>query len=62
MGGQEVLEVFQHIVIGDVHIRDAVRDAVRGAPRPRVLAIEWLDPPFLPGHWVPEMIEAAALK
>lgn len=36
-----------------------VRDALRGAPRPRVLAIEWLDPPFLPGHWVPEMIEAA---
>lgn len=38
---------------------EAVRAAVRGAPRPRVLAIEWLDPPFLPGHWVPEMIEAA---
>ena len=38
---------------------DAVRAAVRDAPRPRVLAIEWLDPPFLPGHWVPEMIEAA---
>lgn len=26
---------------------------------PRVLAIEWLDPPFIPGHWVPEMIELA---
>ena len=36
-----------------------VREAVHGARRPRVLAIEWLDPPFLPGHWVPEMIEAA---
>jgi iron complex transport system substrate-binding protein len=36
-----------------------VRDAVAGAPRPRVLAIEWLDPPFAPGHWVPEMIEVA---
>ncbi len=36
-----------------------VRGAVTGAGRPRVLAIEWLDPPFLPGHWVPEMIEAA---
>ncbi|HSH46304.1 MAG TPA: ABC transporter substrate-binding protein, partial [Longimicrobiales bacterium] len=39
----------------------AVRDAV-GTPataRPRVLAIEWLDPPFTPGHWVPEMIEMA---
>lgn len=38
---------------------DAVREAVASAPRPRVLAIEWLDPPFTPGHWVPEMISAA---
>lgn len=37
----------------------AVRDAVAGAPRPRVLALEWLDPPFLGGHWIPEMIEIA---
>lgn len=37
----------------------AVRDAVSGAEPRRVLAIEWLDPPFLPGHWVPEMIETA---
>jgi iron complex transport system substrate-binding protein len=36
-----------------------VRDAVAGADRPRVLALEWLDPPFAPGHWVPEMIEAS---
>lgn len=36
-----------------------VQAAVEGAVRPRVLAIEWLDPPFLPGHWVPEMIETA---
>jgi iron complex transport system substrate-binding protein len=38
---------------------DAVRAAVEGAPRPRVLALEWLDPPFLGGHWIPEMIEIA---
>jgi iron complex transport system substrate-binding protein len=37
----------------------AVRDAVAGTPRPRVLALEWLDPPFVGGHWVPEMIDAA---
>jgi iron complex transport system substrate-binding protein len=36
-----------------------VREAVAGAPRPRVLALEWLDPPFVGGHWVPEMIEVA---
>jgi iron complex transport system substrate-binding protein len=38
---------------------EAVRLAVAGAARPRVLALEWLDPPFLGGHWVPEMIELA---
>jgi iron complex transport system substrate-binding protein len=37
----------------------AVREAVAGAPRPRVLALEWLEPPFIGGHWVPEMIEIA---
>jgi len=39
---------------------DRVKIAVRGAePRPRVLALEWLDPPFIGGHWVPQMIELA---
>jgi iron complex transport system substrate-binding protein len=36
-----------------------VRTAVAGAPRPRVLALEWLDPPFVGGHWIPEMIGLA---
>ena len=38
---------------------DAVRFRVQGRPRPRVAALEWLDPPFSGGHWVPEMIEIA---
>jgi iron complex transport system substrate-binding protein len=37
----------------------ATRERVAGAPRPTVLALEWLDPPFLGGHWVPEMIAIA---
>ena len=37
----------------------AVADAVVGTARPRVIALEWLDPPFVGGHWVPEMIELA---
>ncbi len=37
----------------------AVRDRVAGRPRPRVMLLEWTDPPFAPGHWVPEMIAAA---
>ena len=38
---------------------ETVRRAVEGADRPTVLALEWLDPPFIGGHWVPEMIEIA---
>jgi iron complex transport system substrate-binding protein len=38
---------------------DRVRLAVRGARRPRVAALEWLDPPFAAGHWTPQLIEFA---
>jgi iron complex transport system substrate-binding protein len=38
---------------------DRVRLAVRGLRRPRVAALEWLDPPFAAGHWVPQLIEYA---
>jgi iron complex transport system substrate-binding protein len=37
----------------------AVRAAVEGAPRPRVVALEWLDPPFVGGHWIPAMVGIA---
>jgi len=37
----------------------AVRASVGNRPRPRVLALEWLDPPYVPGHWVPELIALA---
>jgi iron complex transport system substrate-binding protein len=30
-----------------------------GAARPRVAVVEWLDPPMLAGHWVPDAVEAA---
>jgi iron complex transport system substrate-binding protein len=36
-----------------------IRGAVGGAARPRVIALEWLDPPFVGGHWIPEMISIA---
>jgi iron complex transport system substrate-binding protein len=36
-----------------------VERAVAGAARPRVAALEWLDPPYVGGHWVPQMIELA---
>ena len=37
----------------------AVRARVEGRPVARVLALEWLDPPFVPGDWVPEMVALA---
>ncbi|MGH3147810.1 MAG: cobalamin-binding protein, partial [Rubrobacter sp.] len=36
-----------------------VEEAVSGLVRPRVGCIEWLDPPFSAGHWVPEMLRLA---
>ncbi len=44
------------------HLRgriERVREAVTGRPRPRVACIEWLDPLFVAGHWVPEMVALA---
>lgn len=43
---------------------DAVREAVAGhgspkTERPKVACVEWLDPPFSAGHWVPEMVALA---
>jgi iron complex transport system substrate-binding protein len=37
----------------------AVGRAVAYLRRPRVGCIEWLDPPFSAGHWVPEMVRIA---
>ena len=47
------------VVAGLERRLEAVRSAVAGLERPRVFALEWSDPPFNGGHWVPEMIEAA---
>ncbi|HEY2180226.1 MAG TPA: cobalamin-binding protein [Solirubrobacteraceae bacterium] len=38
---------------------DRVQLAVRGEPRVRVAAVEWLDPVYVAGHWTPQMIELA---
>jgi iron complex transport system substrate-binding protein len=36
-----------------------VRTAIKNAPRRRVVFLEWTDPLFCGGHWVPEMISLA---
>ncbi len=38
---------------------DRVKLAVRGQTRPRVAALEWLDPVYVAGHWTPQLIELA---
>jgi len=39
---------------------DRVAAATRGVHRrPRVFCLEWLDPPYASGHWVPELVELA---
>lgn len=38
---------------------ERVQAAVAGRPRPGVVALEWLDPPFAAGHWTPELIRLA---
>ena len=38
---------------------DAVVRRTAGRPRPRTLVLEWTEPPFAPGHWVPEMVGLA---
>lgn len=37
----------------------AVEQMTGGRGRPRVLCLEWLDPPYVAGHWVPEMVARA---
>lgn len=47
-------------IVEDLQRRLArVRETTAGLARPSTFALEWSDPPFNGGHWVPEMIEAA---
>jgi iron complex transport system substrate-binding protein len=49
-----------HELRGELEARlAAVAAAVASAGRPRTVALEWLDPPFVGGHWIPEMIALA---
>ena len=37
----------------------AVAENIKGKTRPAVFVLEWIDPPFGAGHWVPDIIAAA---
>lgn len=55
----EAPEAGEQLLASTADRLDRVSAAVEGAERPRVLALEWLDPPYAGGHWVPQMIEHA---
>jgi iron complex transport system substrate-binding protein len=60
LGEATRLEAEAHLMRGELEGRLAtVRAAVSGASAPRVIALEWLDPPYVGGHWIPEMISIA---
>ena len=47
-------------LVADLRARLAVvADRVAGQRRPTVAVIEWVDPPFTAGHWVPDLVTAA---
>lgn len=53
------LEAARALVTSQRARLDAVTARVAGRTRPRVMLLEWTDPPFAPGHWVPEMVTLA---
>jgi iron complex transport system substrate-binding protein len=54
-----VSERAEEVVAGLRNRLADVQAAVAGLERPRVFALEWGDPPFCGGHWVPEMLQVA---
>ena len=38
---------------------DVVAASVAPLDRPKVAVVEWVDPPFTAGHWVPDLVTAA---
>ena len=61
IGKQTCTEANAKALVSKAHGRiDVVRSKSSDSPKkPSVLGLEWLEPPFIGGHWVPEMIEIA---
>jgi iron complex transport system substrate-binding protein len=57
-----VQERAEEVVAGLRERLASVRAAVEGLERPRVFALEWGDPPFNGGHWIPEMLQVAGAE
>jgi iron complex transport system substrate-binding protein len=47
-------------LVGELRARLArTATAVAGRRRPTVAVIEWVDPPFTAGHWIPDLVSVA---
>lgn len=57
--GGEALPRAEDAVAAIARDLEEVRGLVDGRARPRVLLLEWGDPPFIAGHWLPELLDAA---
>lgn len=56
----EVPEQGERLVAGMTERLERLRSATGGiSRRARVVCLEWIDPPYVAGHWVPELIDAA---
>src|SRR5256886_14133986 len=55
----ELRDEADEMIAGLAYRLRRVRGTARRSPGPRVLVLEWLDPPYVAGHWVPELIEIA---
>jgi iron complex transport system substrate-binding protein len=47
------------VTVCRIRLQKVVDQAKRAAKRPRVFCLEWVDPYYCCGHWVPEMVELA---
>jgi iron complex transport system substrate-binding protein len=48
------------LLVADLRQRlDAIAASVAPLDRPKVAVVEWVDPPFTAGHWVPDLVTAA---
>jgi len=55
-----VLQKAEQVVENLQNRLDALREkTARIEKRPKVFMLEWLEPPFAPGHWTPEQVEIA---
>lgn len=56
----EAMAVVEDLRVRLGHVNEIVRGRRdHGFVPPRVVALEWLDPPFAVGHWVPEQVRIA---